>query len=46
MRPALSPTIGWIGVRLNQTSDAEVEFHARQAYCLLAPKKLLALLDG
>lgn len=44
--PPYQGPAGWIGVHLNQTSDAEVEFHVRQAYCLLAPKKLLALLNG
>lgn len=37
---------GWIGVHLDRNSDADVEFHVRQAYRLVAPKKLQALLDN
>jgi hypothetical protein len=35
---------GWIGVHLDRNNDAEIVFHVRQAYCVVAPKKLQALL--
>jgi len=31
---------GWIGVELNRVSDKELDFHLRQAWRLIAPKKL------
>lgn len=33
---------GWIGVELNRVSDEELDFHLRQAWRLIAPKKLQA----
>ena len=37
---------GWIGVELARVSDEELEFLLRQAWRLIAPKKLQAELDG
>jgi hypothetical protein len=37
---------GWVGIRLEQVSDVELREHAIQAWCMIAPKKLQALLDG
>ena len=36
---------GWIGLDLARTSDVELEVHVAQAYRMIAPKKLIALLD-
>jgi hypothetical protein len=44
--PPYQGPFGWIGVHLNRTDDAEVSFHVRQAYLLVAPKKLQASLAG
>ena len=35
---------GWIGVRLDRNDDAKVTFCVREAYLMVAPKKLKALL--
>jgi hypothetical protein len=43
--PPYQGPFGWIGVHLDRTSDAEVEFHVRQAYRMVAPKKLQALIE-
>jgi predicted DNA-binding protein (MmcQ/YjbR family) len=37
---------GWIGLHLNQNSDAEIANIVREAYRLVAPKKLLDLLPS
>ncbi len=38
---------GWIGVRLGAVGDAEIREHVVESYCLIAPKKLQALVaDG
>ena len=37
---------GWIGVVVAAVDDAELRSLAVQAYCMLAPKKLQALVDG
>ena len=42
--PPYAGVYGWIGVYLDRSSDAEVAFHVRQAYCMVAPSKLQALL--
>ena len=39
--PYMGPR-GWVGLHLNRLKDAELEFHIRQAYCAVAPKKLKA----
>lgn len=42
--PPYVGTQGWIGLHLNQNDDASVANCVREAYRLVAPKKLLALL--
>ena len=42
--PPYQGPFGWIGVRLDKTEDAEIASHVRQAYRLVASKKLLATL--
>ena len=37
---------GWIGVDLAAVGDAELRELAVQAFCMFAPKKLQALVDG
>ena len=37
---------GWIGIELAQVSDEDLAFHLRQAWLLIAPKKVRALLDA
>ncbi|HET6228858.1 MAG TPA: MmcQ/YjbR family DNA-binding protein [Longimicrobiaceae bacterium] len=37
---------GWIGISLPHVDDAELESLVVQAYGMVAPKKLLALLDA
>lgn len=44
-RPPYVGTQGWIGLHLNRNTDAEVANCVREAYRLVAPKKLLALLE-
>lgn len=44
-RPPYVGPSGWIGLHLEQLSDGEIETFARQAYCMVAPKKLQALLQ-
>ena len=34
---------GWIGLVLDQLDDAEIEEQVIQSYCMIAPKKLAAL---
>ena len=36
---------GWIGVELNRVSDEELAFHIREAWRLIAPKKLQAAIE-
>jgi len=33
---------GWIGIELDKVDDKELEFHIREAWRLIAPKKLQA----
>ncbi len=33
---------GWVGIELNQVNDDELYAHIEQAWCVVAPKKLLA----
>ncbi len=42
--PQYQGPFGWIGVHLDRNSDDEIASHIRQAYRMVAPKKLLALL--
>ncbi|HEX2202585.1 MAG TPA: MmcQ/YjbR family DNA-binding protein [Longimicrobium sp.] len=37
---------GWIGIDLDHADDAEVEAQVVQSYCMVAPKKLQALVAG
>lgn len=43
--PPYQGPFGWIGIHLDRCDDGEIASHVRQAYRLLAPKKLLDLLD-
>jgi len=43
--PYMGPS-GWVGLHLDRCEDTEVEMHVLQSYRMVAPKKLLALLDG
>ena len=36
---------GWIGIELANVSDAALRDHVVEAYCMVAPKKLQALVD-
>jgi len=42
--PFLGPR-GWIGINLDRVTDEELAFFVAQAYCVVAPKKLQAMLD-
>jgi hypothetical protein len=44
--PPYQGPFGWLGVNMDRTSDAEIEFHVRQAWLLVAPKKLQAALPS
>ena len=37
---------GWIGIRLGSIGDSELREHVVESYCLIAPKKLQALVGG
>jgi hypothetical protein len=37
---------GWIGIVLDHVDDAEVQEQVVQSYCMVAPKKLQALVGG
>lgn len=37
---------GWIGLVVDAFEDEELAFHAREAYCQVAPKKLIAQLES
>ncbi len=37
---------GWIGIELNRVSDDELDFLLRQAWRMIAPKKLQAEVEG
>lgn len=37
---------GWIGIVLDQVSDADLEAQVVQSYCMIAPKKLQALVQS
>ncbi len=43
--PYVGPS-GWIGVHLDRCRDDELELHVREAYRVVAPKKLLAVLGA
>jgi hypothetical protein len=44
--PPYAGVNGWIGVVLREVDDAELRSLAVQSYCMIAPKKLQALVDG
>jgi hypothetical protein len=44
-RPPYVGGAGWIGIELAQVDDQELEFHIREAWRLIAPKKLQALVE-
>jgi hypothetical protein len=37
---------GWVGLELDRISDEELAFHIREAWRLIAPKKLRAMVVG
>jgi len=37
---------GWIGIELARVSDEELSFHVREAWRLVAPKRLQALIEA
>lgn len=43
--PQYQGPFGWIGVHLDRNRDDEIASHIRQAYRMVAPKKLLAALE-
>ena len=41
-RPAYVGVRGWVGIELDRISDEELTSHVREAWRLIAPKKLVA----
>jgi hypothetical protein len=37
---------GWVGIELDRVNDEELAFHIREAWRLIAPKKLQAMIDA
>ena len=37
---------GWVGIVLDRVDDAELRELVMQSYCMVAPRKLQALVDG
>lgn len=37
---------GWVGIVLHRVSDDDLRDHVLESYCLIAPKKLVALAGG
>lgn len=44
-RPPYVGGAGWIGIELGRIKDEELEFHIREAWRLIAPKKLQAAVE-
>src|SRR6266487_2193690 len=44
-RPPYVGGRGWVGIEVDQVSDKELAVHLREAWLLIAPKKLHALLE-
>ena len=44
-RPPYVGVRGWIGIELDRVSDKELALHVREAWRLIAPEKLHALLE-
>lgn len=45
-RPPYVGVRGWVGIELDQVSDKELAVHLREAWLLIAPKKLHPLLES
>jgi hypothetical protein len=45
-RPPYVGVRGWIGLELDQVSDEELTFHIREAWRLIAPRKLQVLVES
>ncbi len=45
-RPPYVGVRGWVGIEVDQVSDNELAVHLREAWLLIAPKKLHALLES
>lgn len=45
-RPPYVGVRGWIGIELDRISDADLQFHIVEAFRLVAPKKLVAAIEG
>lgn len=44
-KPPYVGEAGWIGIELDKVTDQELEFHIREAWRIVAPKKLKGLLQ-
>jgi hypothetical protein len=44
-RPPYVGVRGWFGIELDRVSDDELASHIREAWLLIAPKRLLALIE-
>jgi hypothetical protein len=44
-RPPYVGGRGWVGIELDRISDEELAFHLREAWRLIAPKKLKSLVE-
>ena len=44
-RPPYVGGAGWVGIELPRVSDKELRLHLREAWKLIAPEKMYALLD-
>jgi hypothetical protein len=45
-RPPYVGGAGWIGIELDRVSDEELAFHIREAWRLIAPKKLQTVVES
>ncbi len=45
-RPPYVGVRGWVGIEVDQVSDKQLTVHLREAWLLIAPKKLHALLES
>ncbi len=45
-RPPYVGVRGWVGIEVDQVSDKELAVHLREAWLLIAPKKLHPLLES
>ena len=45
-KPAYVGVRGWVGIELAKVTDKELKFHLEQAWRLIAPEKMHALLNG